>query len=845
MKVVKPETVATVEMAGVELRAHQVEAVDAIVRGLTPRPGGEGPACVRGQVVMACGTGKSFVGAVSAQRLAPRGRVIVVVPTLELVAQMIGSWREAGRGGTMIAVCSLDEADLPLGVRATTNPVRLAWWLSEAGEQEPVTVFCTYTSAGVIADAHDLEVGYIQPPGRWDLMVCDEAHRSSGEAQKAWGIVHLDHRIPAAGRLYMTATPRAYEPPAFRGRPDAFQPLKGELVFSMDDFDLYGPVLYRLSLATAVDMELLAPFQILVLELLDPTSHPDQAGRVPIPMGVGAGDGSGEEGVRPARVAAVQAALLKAAEENNLSKVITFHNRTLEARYFAETLSQTAERLHREKPEHYPASVWSDWLCGEHEAEYRKSLIAEFGAELDSDGKPMGRAIMANCRVLGEGIDIPAVDAVALIDPRGSMVDIVQAVGRALRKKPGEGKLASLIVPIFLGQGEEPGDLLTSRSYGPLIRVLAALRAHDSDLVEQLAVPQKSGKRTKGRSVAHREGLGAGGAGEGEEGAFTLPVKFTEPIGADALALFVQVRVLSPQSLLWRRGLEAARAWFEEHDDLVVPVTWVTEDKFPLGQWIADQRREFAAGRMVGFRVDQLDEMGMVWSMHELAFETGLEYAAAWAAEHGGSLAAPLAAAQGGYLVGRWLSTQRSAAGLERGQAGALMDSRRAALEAIDPHWCPAWPIPWQRLYTAARLYAEESSGTVNWVEEMADHVTFQGEALGRWVLAQRAGWAELTDGQRELLDAIGIGPDEAAVAARAAKAPKRSNAQRFADGLAAARAFVEREGHLRVPRPHKEPLGEALVSLGTWVHNARARRAKLTEEQVAELDQLGMVWGG
>jgi hypothetical protein len=265
--------------------------------------------------------------------------------------------------------------------------------------------------------------------------------------------------------------------------------------------------------------------------------------------------------------------------------------------------------------------------------------------------------------------------------------------------------------------------------------------------------------------------------------------------------------------------------------------------KFPLGQWVADQRREYAAGRMPGVRVDQLDDMGMVWSMHDLAFDTGLEYATAWAAEHGNSLAAPLVASQDGYLVGRWLSTQRSAAQIPRGRAGTLTDTRRAALEAIDPHWCPAWPIPWQRFYTTARLYAEAASRPINWAKEMTEETVVDGEPLGRWVQAQRAGWAELVDGQRELLDAIGIGPDEAAIAAREAKAPRRSQAQRFTDGLAAARAFVEREGHLRVPRPHKEPVGDVLVSLGTWVSNARARRAKLTEEQVAELDRLGMVW--
>ncbi|MFJ4320674.1 helicase-related protein [Streptomyces lavendulae] len=136
--------------------------------------------------------------------------------------------------------------------------------------------------------------------------------------------------------------------------------------------------------------------------------------------------------------------------------------------------------------------MWTGWLRGEHEAEHRAGVLADFG-------RRAGRAVLANCRVLGEGVDIRAVDSVALIDPKGSAVDIVQAIGRALRQKPGEGKIATLIVPVFLREDENPEDILTSKSYGPLIRVLNGLRAHDERAVEMLTIPQENQKRSRRR----------------------------------------------------------------------------------------------------------------------------------------------------------------------------------------------------------------------------------------------------------------------------------------------------------------------------------------------------------
>ncbi|MFJ2191697.1 helicase associated domain-containing protein [Kitasatospora sp. NPDC087861] len=245
----------------------------------------------------------------------------------------------------------------------------------------------------------------------------------------------------------------------------------------------------------------------------------------------------------------------------------------------------------------------------------------------------------------------------------------------------------------------------------------------------------------------------------------------------------------------------------------------------------------------------------MIWSVSDARFEAGLDWARVWAKGHGGSLAAPARASIGGHAIGTWLSELRAAAAVPVGELGALVPERRAALEEIDPWWCPVWPITWQRTYATARQWWLESDGRVDWAQLPVETV-FEGEQLGRWVKAQRASWPDLVEDQRDLLAALGIEEDQAGTRAAAEVKPKVSRADRFAQGLAALAQFVEREGHAVVKRAHKEELemvavgagGEETVetvsvSLGTFLNNTKARRAKLTPGQLAQLAEHGVEW--
>lgn len=591
----------------VKLRDHQIEAVAAIVRGLDIPPGGIPGNGLRGQVHAACGTGKTIIAAAAAKRLAPKGRILVLVPTLDLLSQTVQTWNAAGHTGPAVAVCSLqDDPELwNLKVRSTTNPVQLALWHG----QGPVTVFATYASLGVLSEA--FEGAYGQRLSPMDLTVVDEAHRTSGSMGKAWATVHDQRVIPSARRLYLTATPRIWEERLNREVAEGVRDrLPREMAASMDDETVFGPVLYKLSLASAVSRGLLARYQIIVLELQDPVVTPERL----------MGEERRSEEVRGQRLGALQAALLHTMAQHDLSTCITFHHRTIEAQAYAEGLERVAAKLHADQPERYPAQIWADWLCGEHVPERRRGVLGKFGTTAL-------RAILSNCRVLGEGVDIRAVDSVALLDPKGAPHDIVQAIGRALRQKPGQGKLASLIVPVFLQPEETPEDMFTSGSYRPLVKVLEGLRAHDEEAIELLAIPQEPQK-----DVAQPSQHIGTPPEEGEDESRLL-LRFAAPRDPVMVADWVSFNVIDTERQDWARGWAKLKTYVERVGNARVPYGH-REGATPLGQWVAEQRRAYGAGEMNGQRAQRLERLGMVWSMADERFQENLEAAKAYYDQH-------------------------------------------------------------------------------------------------------------------------------------------------------------------------------------------------------------------
>ncbi|MFI8076262.1 Helicase associated domain protein [Streptomyces sp. NPDC086033] len=744
--------------AGLELRPHQKEAVGAAARTLRTKP--------RTSVIAACGTGKTVIAARTAHRVTPHGRVLVVVPTLDLLAQTASVWRAAGRKGTAIAVCSARQAlehdpvggDTPM----TTSPAELAALLTVASTG-PATVYATYASLTAVVAAHR---DYRLPP--WDLIVVDEAHRTAGRLGKAWAAVHHNDQMPAARRLYLTATPRIWDA-------DTDQDDDTEAVASMDDEALFGPVAYRLTLSDAIDLGLLADYQILV-PVVDDTDLRDW---------LATGPGAGVDGLR---LAGRQVAVLRAVHDHRLRRILTFHHRVADARAFATTLEETAATLPADLR---PSGLWADWISGGHAPQVRRRLLLEFASHTD----PHTPAVLSNARVLGEGIDVPAIDAVVFADPKNSPVDTVQAVGRALRQEPGAGKKATLIVPVYLTPGEDPDDLLGADAYTPLWRTVQALRAHDDRLEARLADPRTDRP--------------------------TMPpddpeawLRFDRPTQTEEVALALSLRVLAPKSAEWRRGLAAARRYHRTHHHLDVAQTFEDSQGYPLGRWLTWQRHLHTSAALDPARTTALERLGIIWDPRQQAFDRGLAHATAYATRHG-HLAVPVDEVHDDFPLGRWLATQRT-------RADHLTQDRAAALTTLDRWWNPPWPITWQRVYHAVRQRTA---------------ATRTASQTGEWLKAQLTRAGDLHPEQRRLLIELGI--DLPTSSHKDGPLPAREHA--FQRGLAAARAFREREGHLDVPQRHIEEIEGDRVRLGQWLSNLRRRRSGLSPQRQAALAELGL----
>jgi len=427
-----------------ELREHQAEALAAIV-------GAAAAGERRMTVVSACGTGKTLVAVEAARALAKEGSVLVLMPTKALVAQTIRRWREAGRLGMVLGVCSLAQADTGLSTDdvVMTRSTRLIARAGRAGG--PFTVFATYASLHRIRDAHDF-LGL--PP--WDLVFIDEAHRTCSAFGDGWGTIHDDAAIPAKTRVYMTATPRIWGSSALDDEP---VPIMERIpLATMDIREIFGPTVYRLTMAEAIERGILADYQVVmpIVDESDSDLHSILAMRYN-------GTTAHNNGLRNA---AMQVAVLRAIAEHGLRRVLVFYNRIHFAEAFAATFTQTA--LEVDEPLRLQG-LWARAIHSDQSGEERRHLLEDFA------DPHRACAILFNVRVLNEGVDMPDVDAVVFGDPRYSLIDAVQAIGRGLRQHPGAGKKTTLIIPVYLRSDLQATDLFENSAFKTLLALLQAL----------------------------------------------------------------------------------------------------------------------------------------------------------------------------------------------------------------------------------------------------------------------------------------------------------------------------------------------------------------------------------
>ncbi|MDH6130025.1 DEAD/DEAH box helicase [Kitasatospora sp. GP82] len=735
------------------LHWFQKDAVAAAVREV--KDGG------RATVVAATGSGKTLIAAGCARRLAAKGRVLVLVPTIELLEQTAEAWSlRGGRRGLAVAACSRQEAleSAEAGgrvhARVTTQAARLADLVADEKAGEPVTVYATYASLERIVQAHKLH----RLPA-WDLVVIDEAHRTAGAEGKAWAAVHDDAQVPAKRRLYFTATPRiADDRRAKDGLADLADGEKLPALCSMDSEETYGKVCFTWTLGQGIEHGYLADYRVLVPVVTDEDLR--ELLNLPAVADLRS-QRSNEELLR----LALQIAVLRAVADLGLRRVITFHSRVSAAREFANTLLDASELLEdKDRPER----IWAKAVAGTDRLKDRRAAFTEFKAHTGDDGEECG--ILCNARLLSEGIDVRAVDSVCFADPKSSVIDIVQAVGRALRQSYREGKVSWVIIPVYLPTPEAGDDTATAHpaevhdageavkaeadaeieasSFRTIWRVLRALAAHDARVVGRITELRGSRSQdTTLTTVAKTSESESTEAAEGEQ----PPAVVESPIAwlrinakkhAAQILQTVKLRAFNPRAVEWQRMHAVAAVFHLQHGHLDPTDKAKHAD---LISWLTRQRHLHGQGLLDAARISELDALGMIWSKNANAWERGAAYAAAFHHQHG-HLAIPATAKLDDYAVGAWMRRQRKADNLTKDQV--------AKLDALDELWRlePDWNRSYRRLlaYLAAGGTLDGPANRIG----LGDDTAFRP---GTWLRKQDKARTDgkLTQQQTALLDAL------------------------------------------------------------------------------------------
>jgi predicted helicase len=456
---------------------HVKEAIRATMKGFARTD--------RGQLIMACGTGKTLAAMWISERLDAQ-RTLILAPSLSLLAQTLREWSaNASKPFDYLAVCSDqtvvgEDEFVPhtseLGLPVTTDPDVIAAFLRRRGRR----VVCLRP---INPRRRSPPPSRIEPLA-FHLAIADEAHRCAGRVGTEFTTILDAKQIKSKRRLFMTATPRLYTPRVLHEA--------GQLdveVASMDNDAVFGPVLHRLSFGEAIERDLLSDYQVVVVGVDDQT-YRAYAER---------GEFITRDGARitDARTLAAQIGLAKTIRKYDLNRVISFHGRVKAAREFSAEVPDVIKWM--------PAGVrpagtlWSNHVSGAMTSGHRDRLLLRF-----QDLAPKERGLLSNARCLGEGVDVPTLDGVAFIDPRRSTIDIVQALGRAIRKAP-DKKLGTIVLPVFISSDDEPDQVLNESTFKHVWDVLKALRAHDEALGEELdelrrglgarrAAPRRPGK---------------------------------------------------------------------------------------------------------------------------------------------------------------------------------------------------------------------------------------------------------------------------------------------------------------------------------------------------------------
>jgi superfamily II DNA or RNA helicase len=549
---------------------HQKTAISKVVNHLNYND--------RGQLILPCGAGKTLTSLWIKEALNSK-TTLVLVPSLALLKQIKNDWaRHKNQSYRSLYVCSekdinKNDIDTPtihtyeIGGPVTTKANEIKSFIERDFDK---IIFSTYQSIGVVSEAC-LGVDNFT----FDLIICDEAHRTAGSSKKnTFTLVHDNQKLPSIKRLYMTATPKV-----------ASASLKTKLgedysfLCDMSNPEIYGTEAYRMSFWEAIEKGILVDYKIVGIGVTDKEIKKYIQEREFI-------------GQITAEDLAHNFALNLVMNKYEAFHGLTFHSKVILAQEFAK------------RHEKYFDKIYAESVNGKQTTTYRKRILDEF--------KNSEKGIVSNARCLTEGVDVPTIDLIYFCDPKSSKIDIVQASGRALRKDPtGKKKQGLIVVPIFhhIDQDVEK-EISNNPIFNYLIQVVRSLCDQDERLEAEInKLSSKKGKRSNSKiQIDFSE----------EETERIIKLEGLEKKIKDTLFDIIIEKNRTPASR-WKDNFEKLQDYYNIHGNSDVPARYKIDKA--LGSWVVSQRVRFKEKRLNTEQIANLNSINFNWSGNEDVFE--------------------------------------------------------------------------------------------------------------------------------------------------------------------------------------------------------------------------------
>jgi superfamily II DNA or RNA helicase len=672
-------------------RPHQSRALDSLIPAFEKQD--------RVTAIMACGTGKTLVALWVAEKLQAR-RILVLLPSLALLRQVLHEWlRESSLHDiAYLCVCSdptvkdgVDsistlQSDLDFEVSTESSRVRV---FLDAAFNGTKIIFSTYQSASVVGEA-------LNSGESFDFAVFDEAHKTAGREGRNFAFALDDARLPIRKRFFLTATPRHYNPL------DRDREGEAKLVLSMDNPAVYGEQAFKLTFAEAARLGIICRYKVLISVITS-----DEVNNELLTRGEVLVNG---ETIR-AREIANHIALRNAVKSHGTRHIFTFHRTVRDAWDFVEPRQGIGGYLEDFSLFH---------VNGNMSAAQRERVMRDF--------RDCERGLISNARCLTEGVDVPAVDMVAFLSPRRSLVDIVQAIGRAMRTSPTTGKeFGYVLVPLFIdiAQGESIEDAVARAQFDEVWDVIQTLQEQDealAELIQQMA-------ESKGRT------------GKFDASGLEMIEFCGENIALDALINSVSVRVFDELFGNWDVRYGELIQFKAEHGHCRVPQKKHLENK-GLGLWVSHQRRYYASNNLAPDRIAKLEDLGFEWNAIDADWLKNFAALHEYFLEHGNSRVPTTY--KPNFKLGGWVAKQRKSY-----RDGELSCERISKLEAIHFEWEP-YSSDWFKMFDLLKGFYSEHGHC-----RLPDN--FGNKKLNSWMATQRQclGKSKLPAEKIDMLDSI------------------------------------------------------------------------------------------